>query len=88
MGTGLLIFIYIGLIRFCGGGIIFKRVIARFIMLVYDAVFYRFGSDVLAYMRTSLPFSIVNWWVGFYIGRGLSLNVLLKAIRCFLKLIF
>ena len=54
-------------------------------MLVYDAVFYPFMSDVLGYMRTSLLFSIVNWWVGFYIGRGLSLNVLMKVIRCFLK---
>ena len=50
--------------------------------------FYPFESDVLAYMRTSLPLSIVNWWVGFYVGRSLFLNVLMKVIRCFLTRVF
>ena len=45
---------------------------------------YPFGNDILAFMRTSLPFSIVNWWVGFYIGRSfylLGINLLIGFVR-------
>ena len=45
--------------------------------------FEKFLANNLTYRRTSLPFFIVNWWIVFYIGRGLSLNVLMKVMRCF-----
>ena len=54
-------------------------------MFLYDADFIRLGATFLAYMTTSLPFSIVHWRVGSYLGRSLFLNVVLKVIQCFLK---
>ena len=87
MGTGLLIFIRIGLISFCGGGNYLHTCHYFFRNAFIRCSFYPFGSDVLAYMRTSLPFSVVHWYwyVGFYVGGSLFLNVLMKVIRCFLK---
>ena len=85
MATGLLIFIWIGLISFCGGGNYLHTCHCFFRNAFIRCSFHPFGSDVLANMRTSLSFSIVHWWVGFYVGRSLFSNVLMKVIRCFLK---
>ena len=39
------------------------------------AVFEQFRAIFLANVRTTLPISIVNWWVGFYIGeRRIAFN--------------
>ena len=78
-------FIWSGLISFCGGENYLRTCHCFFRNAFIRRSFYPFGSDVLVYMRTSLPFSIVHWWVGFYVGRSLFLNVLMKVIRCFLK---
>ena len=88
MGTGLLIFIRIGLISFYEG--VRERELSSSVPLVVSQYFYTMQflsvwGDLLAYIRTILPFSIVNWWIGFYIGRSLSSNVLMKVIQCFLK---
>ena len=88
MGTGLLTFIWIGLIIFCGSGNYLHTIHCIFAMLLYDADFIRLEATFLAYMKTSLPFSIVRWWVGFYVGRSLFLNVVMKVIYCFLKWVF
>ena len=85
MGTGVLIFVWIGRISFSGGENYLHTCHSFFAMLLYDVVFIRLGAKFLAYMRTTLPFSIVHWWLGFYVGRSLFLNVLMKVIRCFLK---
>ena len=85
MGTDLLIFIWIGLINFRGGGNDLDTCHCFFHDAFIQYSFYPFKNDVLAYMRTGLPFSIVNWWVGLYIGRSSFLNVLMKVIGCFLK---
>ena len=83
MGTGLLIFIYIGLISFCGGEIIFKPVIARFAMFLCDAAFIRLRATYWPVYENQSAF--------FYCkleGRNLSLNVLMKVIRYFFKMSF
>ena len=88
MGTDLLTFIWIELIIFCGSGNYLHTIHCIFAMLLYDADFIRLEATFLAYMKTSLPFSIVRWWVGFYVGRSLFLNVVMKVIYCFLKWVF
>ena len=88
MGTGLLTFIWIELIIFCGSGNYLHTIHCIFAMLLYDADFIRLEATFLAYMKTSLPFSIVRWWVGFYVGRSLFLNVVMRVIYCFLKWVF
>ena len=65
-----------------GRKIFFKYVIVRFAMLLYNTVLTHL-KQFLVYMRTSLPISIANWWVSFYIGRKLSLSVLMKVTQCF-----
>ena len=88
MGTGLLTFIWIELIIFCGSGNYLHTIHCIFAMLLYDADFIRLEATFLAYMKTSLPFSIVRWWVGFYVGRSLFLNVVMRVIYYFLKWVF
>ena len=65
MGTGLLIFTKNELISYC--------VCWKLSSIVSLHVSQRFDitSLLIQPSRTSLPIFIVNWWVGFYIGRKL-----------------
>ena len=70
----------LGWLVFVGMEIILIRFHCFFHNAFVRRSFYSFGSNFFAYMRISLHFSIVQWWVGFYKCRHLFLNVRVSTL--------